>query len=80
MAARTNPKPTSSDAALANFDQLPDSAFVPQSTLEALLQTSGTTVWRWSRDGKLPKPRKLGGNTTRWNVGELRQATAKMAG
>lgn len=72
MATETN------DPALTKFDALPDSAFVQSATLAALFQTSGTTIWRWARDGRLPKPRKLGGNSTRWNVGEVRRAIANM--
>ncbi len=66
------------DPALITFDALPDSAFVQSATLAALFQTSSTTIWRWAKDGRLPKPRKIGGNSTRWNVGEVRQAIAKM--
>lgn len=73
MATETN------DPSLTNFDALPDSAFIQSTTLAALFQTSGTTIWRWTKDGKLPKPHKLGENTTRWKVGEVRAAIAKLA-
>lgn len=62
-----------------HFDDLPASAQVPARTLAGLLDISEVTVWRWSKSGKLPKPRKLGANTTRFNVGEVREALAKLA-
>ncbi len=31
------------------------------------------TIWCWAKDGKLPKPQKLGDNTTRWNNAELKE-------
>lgn len=63
-----------------HFDDLPASAQVPARTLASLLDVSEVTIWRWSKSGKLPRPRKLGGNTTRFNVGEVRAAFAKLGG
>lgn len=37
----------------------------------ALLGISRATVWRWVKAGKLPAPRKLGDNTTRFDAGEV---------
>lgn len=62
-----------------HFDDLPASAQVPARMLASLLDISEVTVWRWARLGKLPRPRRLGGNTTRFNVGEVREALAKLA-
>lgn len=62
-----------------NFDILPASAMVSAADLSGLLGISLNSVWRWSRLSKLPAPRKLGANTTRWNVGEVREALAKLA-
>ena len=61
------------------FDDLPDVANVSARTLAQVLAVSEVTIWRWSKDSRLPKPRKLGANTTRWNVGEVRAALAKLA-
>lgn len=61
-------------AALKNFDTLPDSANVRQPVVEALFGCSSATVWRWAKNGRLPKPRKFSERVTAWNVGELRQA------
>lgn len=69
MASQTTP----------NLDTLPDSSFVSCQTLAAALETSLTTIWRWSKSGRLPKPHRLGEGTTRWRVGEVRAALSKLA-
>lgn len=59
--------------ALAQFDQLPDSAFVRVGVVRALNGNIGnTTVWDWVKKGLLPPPQKLGPQVTAWNVGQLR--------
>ena len=35
------------------------------------LGISRMTVWRWTKAGRLPQPRKLGAHTTRWDSLEL---------
>ena len=62
-----------------NLDTLPDSGFISGNTLAAALETSATTIWRWSKSGRLPKPHRLGEGTTRWRVGEVRAALSKLA-
>ena len=64
-----------------NFDTLPASAMLSATDLSGLLGISLNSVWRWSKaeKGKLPRPWKLGANTTRWNVGEVREALSKLA-
>lgn len=74
---------TSNDAkpglppALAQFDQLPDSAHVRLPVVAALNGVSAPTVWRWVRAGRLPPPSKRGPNTTVWRVGDLREWEAQ---
>lgn len=29
------------------------------------------TVWRWSQAGTIPRPKKIGPNSVRWNAAEL---------
>jgi predicted DNA-binding transcriptional regulator AlpA len=58
--------------ALADFDHLPDSAYVRLPTVAALRGISPATVWRYAKSGVLPKPVKLGPNITAWRVGDLR--------
>lgn len=59
---------------LESFDKLPNTANVRQPVVEALFACSSATVWRWSKDGIIPAPRKLAPRVTVWNVGELRAA------
>lgn len=68
-------------AAIPNFDDLPDSAWVRQAQLvrdpkhptrPAPLPFSPATFWRWVREGKFPKPTKLGERITAWRVGDVR--------
>ena len=37
------------------------------------------TVWRWSKQGWIPKPRKLSPGCTRWNADELDQHDREVA-
>lgn len=60
--------------ALRNFDALPDSAYVRLPVTSALFQISPATTWRWSKNGRIPAPRRLSEGVTAWNVGELRKA------
>jgi predicted DNA-binding transcriptional regulator AlpA len=62
-------------AALAQFDQLPDSAHVRLPVVAGLRGVSAATVWRHVKAGLLPAPVKLGPNTTAWRVGDLRRTT-----
>lgn len=74
------PRPASdiSDA-LKHFDSLPDSAHVRAPTVAALFACSQMTIWRRSKAGTLPAPRKLSEAITAWNVGELRAVLNKSA-
>lgn len=36
-----------------------------------ILPVSPATIWRWVRDGKFPKPFKLGSCVTGWAVEEI---------
>lgn len=64
--------------AVVNFDQLPDSAHVSQKTVQALLGCGSTSVWRWVKNGTLPKPNHFG-RSVRWRVGDLRELLNKEA-
>lgn len=74
----TAPKKAKADipAALAQFDQLPDSAYVRLPVVAGRYGISDPTVWRWVKSGRLPAPVKIGPNTTAWRVGDLRQVGA----
>lgn len=40
-------------------------------------QISPPTLWRWAREGKMPKPIKIGPNCTRWKLEEIEKWEAK---
>jgi prophage regulatory protein len=66
---------------LANFDVLPDSAFIRESQLVqsrikftlAPLPFSAPTLWRKVKAGTFPKPVKLSERVTAWRVGDVRE-------
>jgi predicted DNA-binding transcriptional regulator AlpA len=61
-----------------SFDELPDSALVPDLIVAELFSCHRTQVWRMAREGRLPQPIKIGLNSTRWRVGGIRAARAAM--
>lgn len=62
-----------------NLDELPPSALLTIRDVSAILRVNDVTIRRWSASGKLPRLRKIGKNSTRFNAGELREALAKLA-
>ena len=44
-----------------------------------MLPVSPATVWRWVREGKLPKPFKLSASVTVWNASEIEAFIAQRA-
>ena len=64
---------------IENLDAMPDCGFVAARTLAAWLGVSQVTVWRWVKTGQLPAPKKLGANTTRFSVLEIRAVLAKLS-
>jgi predicted DNA-binding transcriptional regulator AlpA len=66
--------------ALAEFDRLPDAAFVRLPVVQALYGgVDASTVWKRVKAGKIPRPAKLAAMTTAWQVGELRRDLAAIA-
>jgi predicted DNA-binding transcriptional regulator AlpA len=63
------------DAAVLNFDLLPDSAYVPRRTLAALLGCSEQTLARRIADGALPPPVGILG-LQRYQVSMVREILA----
>lgn len=47
--------------------------------LPALCPISSSTLWQWIRDGKFPKPVKLGERVTGWRVEDVRAYLEKVA-
>lgn len=38
---------------------------------EGIIPASPATIWRWAREGKFPKPFKLGPSVTVWDAAEV---------
>ncbi len=51
--------------------ELPIRKWVTDKYLSEYYGVSRMTIWRWSRNGKLPAPVKIGENTTRWNFEQI---------
>ena len=66
--------------ALANFDQLPDSAYIRLAVMKGLYGVSAASIWRGVKKLTIPSPVKLTERTTAWNVGQVRAALAAKAG
>jgi len=47
---------------------------------KGLVPVSKATIWRWVRDGRFPKPFKLGGNTTVFDLDLVEEWLAQRAG
>jgi predicted DNA-binding transcriptional regulator AlpA len=65
---------------LTGFDELPDAAFLRLPTVCALLSRSPASIWRDVRDGRMPKPSKLGARAIGWPAGQIRALLAQRAG
>jgi prophage regulatory protein len=63
---------------IRRFDDLPDSAYVRFPVVCALFAISIATAWRRVKEGKLPKPVKLGPRVTAFNVGSIREVQKKI--
>lgn len=58
---------------LCNFDELPDSALLSTTEVIYLSGRSRTSVWRDVIRGSLAEPVRIGPQTVRWRVGDVRQ-------
>lgn len=63
-------------AILANFDNLPDSAFVDLKVISAHRNRSIASTWRDIKANRLPKPHHIG-RSARINIGEYRKSLVK---
>lgn len=45
--------------------------FLRDTEIASRYSISRPTVWRWVKQGKFPKPVKLGGGSTRWRLIDL---------
>jgi prophage regulatory protein len=51
--------------------ELCNSRIVRANELAELLGISRTTLWRWERQGRIPKKRRVGPNVTGWLASEI---------
>ena len=58
--------------ALANFDKLPDCAYIRLPVMIGLFGISSASIWRGVKNQSIPTPVKLTKRTTAWNVGLVR--------
>ena len=49
-------------------------------TKPGLLPVSPATLWRWVREGKFPKPFKLGESVTVWDAAAVEEFIAQRSG
>ena len=49
-------------------------------TLAQFYDASRSTIWKWSREGKLPKPIKLTSGATRWDNKQLKEFADNLCG
>lgn len=54
--------------------------YVSDKDLSRRYSVSRATPWKWAKSGILPKPKRIGPNTTRWDLDEIEQFEAKKAG
>ena len=66
-------------AALSQFDQMPNSAYIRLPVIMSLYSVSAATIWRGVKNSTIPKPAKLSERCTAWNVGQVRSALAAKA-
>ena len=56
---------------MAEDNQSQPTRWISDRTIARRYEIARSTVWAWARDGKLPKPVKLGDNVTRWDEIEV---------
>lgn len=60
-----------------NLHELPSEGFVRLPVVLRVLDIGKTTWWCGVREGKFPKPIKIGTRTARWNVKDIRALIEK---
>ena len=76
LAKKAKPKPAI-PFALQHFSSLPDEALIPDKVVAGVFGCSVPSVWRMSKDGRIPAPVRPSERMTRWVVGGIRKALAK---
>ena len=47
--------------------------------MAAIYGVSVATIWRWAQAGTIPKPHKIGANTTRWDGATVKASMEEQA-
>ncbi|SWO60023.1 MULTISPECIES: helix-turn-helix transcriptional regulator [Klebsiella] len=55
------------------MDTLPESGYMRPAQVMRHFQISESTLWKWVKNGKFPKPDRLSDGVTRFDVAELRE-------
>ena len=66
---------------MPNYNTLPDTGFVRLSSIIAPsgpIPVSKSTWWQGVKDGRFPKPVKLGIKTTAWRVADIRDLIERL--
>ena len=61
-------------------EQFPHSGFMRLPQIHQLIPISKSAWWLGSRDGRFPKPVKLGPKTTAWRVEDIAALIEKLEG
>ncbi len=72
--------PKSIPESLANFDNMPDSAYIRLPVMRGLYGVSSASIWRGVKNHTLPSPVKLTERTTGWSVKLVRADLASKIG
>jgi predicted DNA-binding transcriptional regulator AlpA len=67
------PQPTNLPVRVQQFDMLPDSALMNVGEVSLLSGKSIATLWRDVQAERIAHPIKIGPNSTRWRVGDVRR-------
>lgn len=60
-------KPITTEVERQQLQDLSDGVgYSSDKILARYYNTTRKTIWCWTKQGKLPQPRKIGSNTTRW--------------
>lgn len=69
-----NPRPRNPSRKSAEpLEQIPRTGYLRQGQiLGSIVPISATTLWRWVRLGKFPRPIKLSSKVTAWRAADIR--------
>src|SRR6185437_10940558 len=79
-AARRAARERNTRQSIEHFHTLPDSAGVRLPVVCAVFGISPATTWRWTKERRLPQPRRVSPKVTTWPVGALRELLNRSAG